>query len=179
MVDFHNLMYETGNSSIGFNMGFVYSDEDIRKRAQIALEILQKNDSFLLKEDVHERSVAHKLAEYLQYQFPDWNVDCEYNRKGMETKRLKGIKECKEHGKTEKVYPDIIVHERNTNNNLLVIELKKNDLRCLCDIRKLELFTSLKGEFGYTLGLFIQLGHSQMQLRWFKDGKETDRESHR
>lgn len=152
-------------------MGFAYSDEDIRKRTGIALGILKKNDSFLLKEDVHERSVAHKLAEYLQYQFPDWNVDCEYNRKGIEIKRLEGLEECEEHGKTERVYPDIIVHERNTNNNLLVIELKKNDLKCSCDIRKLELFTSMKGEFCYILGLLIQLDDPHMQLRWFKDGK--------
>lgn len=160
-------------------MGYAYSEEDIRKRTMIALGVLQKNDSFLLKEGVHERSIAHKLAEYLQQQFPDWNVDCEYNRKGVETKKLNGIEECEEHRKTEKVYPDIIIHERNTNHNLLVIELKKNDLKCLCDIRKLELFTNLKGEFGYALGLFIQLDDSQLELKWFKDGKETDREPQR
>jgi len=77
------------------------------------------------------------------------------------------------HRKTDIVYPDIIVHERNTNRNLLVIELKKNDSKCQCDIRKLELFTNMKGEFGYILGLLIQFDDSQLRLRWFKNGKQT------
>ena len=165
-------MYVTKHYILGSNMSYDYPEEEIRKRARIALGILQKNDSFLSKGDVHERSIAHKLAEYLQEQFPDWNVDCEYNRKGIETKKLEGIEECEEDRKTDTVYPDIIVHERNTTHNLLVIELKKNDLKCQCDLRKLELFTNVKGKFGYTLGLFIQFDYSQPKLKWFKDGKE-------
>jgi len=172
-------MYNTKHYTLGLNMRYDYPEEEIRKRARIALGVLQKNDSFLLKGDVHERSIAHKLGEYLQEQFPDWNVDCEYNRKGIETKKLEGIEECEEPKKTDTVYPDIIVHERNTKHNLLVIELKKNDPKYQCDLRKLELFTDIKGEFGYTLGLFIQFDNSRLELKWFKDGKETDSESQR
>jgi hypothetical protein len=172
-------MYKTKHYILGLNMSYDYPEEEIRKRTRIALGVLQKNDSFLLKSDVHERSIAHKLAEYLQEQFPDWNVDCEYNRKSVETKKLEGIRECEEDRKRDTVYPDIIVHERNTKHNLLVIELKKNDSKCQCDIRKLELFTNVKGEFGYTLGLFIQFDDSQSKLKWFKDGKETDSEPQR
>ena len=169
----------TTNTILGLNMSYDYPEEEIRKRASIALGVFQKNNSFLLKSDVHERSIAHKLAEYLQEQFPDWNVDCEYNRKGIETKKLEGIEECKEHRKSDIIYPDIIVHERNTKHNLLVIELKKNDPKFQCDIRKLELFTDTKGKFGYTLGLFIQFDDSRLELKWFKDGKETNSESQR
>jgi len=158
-------------------MSYDYPEEEIRKRVKIALGVLRKNDSFLLESDANERSIAHKLAEYLQKQFPDWNVDCEYNRKGIETKNLPGIKECEEDRKREIVYPDIIVHERNTKHNLVVMELKKNDLQYQCDIKKLELFTDTKGEFGYTLGLLIQFGDSRLELKWFKDGKEIDSES--
>lgn len=106
-------------------------------------------------------------------------MDCEYNRKGIETKKLEGIEECKERRKSDIIYPDIIVHERNTKHNLLVIELKKNDPKFQCDIRKLELFTATKGELGYTLGLFIQFDDSRLELKWFKDGKETDSGSQR
>src|SRR4030042_3754738 len=57
----------------------VYEKEEIEYKIKIALGILFKNDSFLLEKDVNERSISHKLAEYLQEQFPDYDVDCEYN----------------------------------------------------------------------------------------------------
>ncbi len=117
--------------------------------------------------------MAHKLAEYLQEQFPDWNVDCEYNRKGMKPKLLEGIEECDEHRKTNRVFPDIIVHRRNTDDNLLVVELKKSDLNPQCDIKKLELFTHTEGEYRYSLGLFIEFEDSQSKLIWLKNGKQT------
>lgn len=160
------------------SMSYDYPEEEIRKHVKIALGVLRKNDSFLLESDANERSIAHKLAEYLQKQFPDWHVDCEYNRKGLETKKLEGIKECEEGRRRNIVYPDIIVHERNTRHNLLVIELKKKDQNYQCDLRKLELFTDTKDEFGYTLGLFIRFDDSRIELKWFKNGKETDSESY-
>lgn len=42
---------------------------------------LIKNDRYLLEHRVHERAQTHKLGEYLQYYLPEWNVDCEYNKK--------------------------------------------------------------------------------------------------
>jgi hypothetical protein len=142
------------------------------ERTRIALGVLQKNDSFLLENKANERTVAHKFAEYLQKQFPDWNVDCEYNRMGTDLKELDGIKECDGHRKTNRVFPDIIVHQRNQERNLIVIELKKNGLDPLCDIKKLRLFTKTGGRYCYSLGLFIQFDSSQPKLMWFKDGKQ-------
>jgi hypothetical protein len=153
-------------------MCYDYSEEEIKKRTGIALGVLQKNDSSLLEQGVNERSIAHKLAEYLQDQFPDWNVDCEYNRKGIKLKELEGIAECLEHRKTDRVFPDIIVHERNIERNLLVVELKKIELDSRCDLKKLELFTKMRGEYRYSMGLFIQFDHCVPKLQWFKDGKQ-------
>ncbi len=62
--------------------------------------------------------IAHKLAEYLTPRFPKWDVDCEYNRLFDEAKRL-NIR-----GQVVHVIPDIIVHHRDTLDNLLVIEAK-------------------------------------------------------
>ncbi|MCK4953258.1 hypothetical protein KAS14_05700 [Candidatus Bathyarchaeota archaeon] len=152
-------------------MGYNYSEEEIMKNVKIALGILLKHDSSLLKNDVNERSISHKLAEYLQRQFPDWNVDCEYNRKGIEIKLLNKIQECEKHKASDRVNPDIIVHQRGIPNNLLVIELKKKDLNSECDIKKLELFTSDE-EYAYSLGLFLHFNNSRPELKWFKDGKE-------
>ena len=149
-----------------------YADEEIGRKVAISLGILFRVDSELIQNDVHERSVSHKLAEYLQFQFPDWNVDCEYNKKGPHPKLLDGIRECSEQRTTDRIYPDIIVHRRNTTDNLLVVEIKysRDDP---CDIRKLELLTSTTGGYRYALGLFLRLdGGGTRQLRWFKTGSE-------
>ena len=102
--------------------------EEVQRRLYAAYNALLKHDRALLELDANERSLTHKLAEHLQVEFPEWNVDCEYNRKGALPKRLTGIKEnvstddtC---GKT--VFPDIIVHHRGTTDNLVVIEAKKS-----------------------------------------------------
>ena len=145
----------------------------IKEKVKVAVGILFKNDAFLLENDVHERAITHKLAEYLQPQFPDWHVDCEYNRDHMESKSLDTISECDEERKrTEFVVPDIIVHQRNRENNLLVIEIKTGDGKIDCDIKKLELFTS-DPKFMYKLGLFIKFNKtSNPEYKWFKNGKE-------
>ena len=103
----------------------------IRERVQGALDLLLKHDRFLLEHDVNERSITHKLAQYLQENFPGWDVDCEYNRIGnqrIDPKRLQfDVNQTStddDQGKT--VYPDIIVHHRRIQDNLLVIEIKKS-----------------------------------------------------
>lgn len=151
-------------------MGYNYPSDEIKKKVKVSLNILFKNDFLLLENGVNERSVAHKLAEYFQVQFPDWNVDCEYNRKGLAPKTLDGIHECSEQRTTDRVYPDIIVHKRNTDDNLLVVEIKIKDEDC-CDIEKLKKFTSSSGEFKYKLGLFIKFNERE-PLRWFENGIE-------
>lgn len=157
--------------------GFNRREEDkVKEKVNVAIGILFKNDAFLLVNDVHERTITHKLAEYLQLQFPKWHVDCEYNRDHAESKTLDMIRECdEEHKKTEFVVPDIIVHQRNREKNLLVIEVKTGDRKIDCDIKKLELFTS-NSKYRYKLGLFIKFDKTDEPIcRWFKNGRE-DRE---
>ncbi|GIU70712.1 MAG: hypothetical protein KatS3mg003_0191 [Candidatus Nitrosocaldaceae archaeon] len=144
--------------------------KEIKDRVKIALRILFKNDSFLLEHDVHEISIAHKLAEYLQILFPDWNVDLEYNRRGKEQKRT--------HDRNELIRPDIIIHKRGKQDNLLVIESKKYNNCSDEDIMKLEYLTNQNNKYKYKLGLFIRFGKtskSKHKLRWFKDGKEINK----
>ena len=149
-----------------------YEHEEIKKKVNIAIDILFKNDSFLLEKDVNERSISHKLAEYIQIQFPEWHVDCEYNKKMFDKKMLEGIKGCSEQKKTDRIFPDIIIHQRNTNKNLLVIEIKTNNQDDPCDIRKLELFTQKDGKYVYAWGLFIKFNRTNSPiLIWYKDGE--------
>ena len=135
----------------------------IEKRVRRACKSLVQRDRLLLKLDVNERSITHKLAEYLRVEFPRWHVDCEYNRIGsepIEPKRLQlavnQISSDDDQGKT--VYPDVIVHRRsNTQRNLLVIEVKKstNPEPRNHDKRKLKAYTSQLG-YRYAVSLEIQ-----------------------
>ena len=154
-------------------MMYKYQEEEIKNKVNIAIGVLFKNDSFLLENNVHERSIAHKLAEYLQVQFLDWDVDCEYNLKGLDTKVLNGIRQCSERKETDRVLPDIIIHRRNTNYNLLVLEVKTNNQDNICDIEKLKLFTANDGKYKYFLGLFIKFNeNNNPSMRWFENGRE-------
>ncbi len=128
----------------------------VEKKLRDAIDQLLEEDRFLFENDVNERSLSHKLAEYLQTRFPDWNVDCEYNRNHESIKRLNIESPSTSAEDTEgtTVYPDIVVHRRNTDENLLVIEIKKstNSDNRQFDVKKLRLFIS---ELGYAYGVFI------------------------
>lgn len=151
-----------------------YSNTKIKEKIGICLGILFKNDLFLLISDANERSISHKLAEYLQKDFPDWNVDCEYNRKELGVKELENIKDCSMQKESDRISPDIIIHHRNSNHNLLVIEMKKNTFDN-CDIEKLKLFTDTQGLYKYRFGLFIKFNKDKYPtLKWYIDGDESD-----
>ena len=145
---------------------YKYSFEEIKAKVQKSLSILSINDSFLLKNNVAERAIAHKLGEYLQNLFPYYTVDCEYNRHGQNKKILSD----------KKVYPDIIIHERGNNkNNLLVIEIKKDINEDINDFKKLSEFTRSGNDYKYHYGLFIHLNvdsAAKSLLRWFENGHE-------
>ena len=52
---------------------------DIERSVKTALNKLFERDAELLQNDVNERSITHKFAEYLESEFPGWDVDWEYN----------------------------------------------------------------------------------------------------
>lgn len=115
-------------------------------------------DGQLLMNDANERSISHRLAIYIETHFPSWNVDCEYNRSHDDPKRLnipsRDTSSDDLHART--VYPDIIVHRRNTDDNLLVVEIKKTTSieDDGYDLGKLRAF---KSELGYEFAVFIKL----------------------
>lgn len=158
---------------------------EIKNKVEKSIKKFLKEDNLLLKIDSSELSVAHKLAEHLQMEFIKWNVDCEYNRENHDflkknPKRLEEyIAKCKKDKKPEingaLVYPDIIIHHRLTNENLLVIELKKtsNDDDGTCDKKKLNKFIE---KLKYEYGLFIKFNTTDdigiEELEWFTKDKE-------
>jgi hypothetical protein len=143
----------------------------IEDKVARAVKQLRDRDRFLLKNAVHERSITHKLAEYLQQEFPTYHVDCEYNRHGLDTKVLP--RECEERAR-KFVYPDIVVHIRgNDDRNLLIIEAKLGQSATVpvCDEAKLVEFTKREGTYHYQLGLFIAFDKMRdPQLIWYQNG---------
>lgn len=152
--------------------------EDILEKVLRAEERFMEADKELLTSDANERSITHKLAEHLQSEFPEWNVDCEYNRNKLDPKRLP-IKKPDAADDTDivTVYPDIIVHRRGFKQNLLVIEAKKvNSRDSDFDIAKLKAFTG-DPEYEYRFGLLLMLDTSQSKIKndtWFTNGQPLE-----
>jgi len=147
-----------------------YTMSEIKTKVKDAVDILLDKDAFLLEHGVHERSVTHKLAEYLQQMFPDYHVDCEYNKHGITTKLLP--RECEE-ASERKVFPDIVVHIRGDDSkNLLVIEAKPTPQIDKSDKCKLKLFTATNGKYAYKYGLFIGFDKTNMpKMEWFDNSR--------
>ncbi len=135
-----------------------YNCEAMRTIISRAVDELRARDSLLLEYDVNERSIAHKLTNYLQAEFLGWEVDCEHNRNHDNPKTLplqrKKVSNDDLHACT--VFPDIIVHHRNTDSNLLVIKIKKstNTSSARWDKQKLSAF---KKVLGYKFAVFLRL----------------------
>jgi hypothetical protein len=98
---------------------------DIKARVLRAMNRLLEQDAYLLHHAVSEQSVTHRLALYLECEFPGSDVDCEYDKNidhATGRKNIAGVGDAR---------PDIIVHRRGANypTNLLAIEAKKHDSR--------------------------------------------------
>jgi hypothetical protein len=130
---------------------------------------------------VNERSITHYLAIYLKQEFADWDVDVEYNRNlgFIKRVRLDPPQPSADDTDAVTVYPDVIVHKRDTTSNLLVVEVKKAGRGGIeFDLRKLKAFTDRSSDGpGYALGVHIVLPEAPdvpSSLRWFVDGAELE-----
>lgn len=138
--------------------------QEVKNKVYSAIEHLLYRDRFLLEKNVNERSISHRLAMYLQSEFGDeWDVDCEYNRDHDVRKELHlwlREKVAPDDTTAITVFPDIIVHHRGTDDNLLVIEMKKTkNLQGSArdfDLKKLCAF--LRERYHYQYALYLQLG---------------------
>jgi hypothetical protein len=131
---------------------------------------LVKQDRLLFTHNANERSICFRLAYHLQFEFPDFDVDCEYNRNHLEENFRKAIDAYtlgKLTGGPEitdsdaiTVFPDIIIHRRNTAENLLVIEAKKSNSRIKADeydLHKLWVYRHCD-KLKYRFARFIRFG---------------------
>jgi hypothetical protein len=163
-----------------------YDFEYVEMKVKNSIDKLRENDSFLLKNGANEVSISSTLFCYLKNEFRDWDVDCEYNRRyNGDPKKLNVSRNGKK--VNSKVKPDIIVHSRETNDNLLVIEVKKSrnsKKEISFDEKKLIEFTSKSDKklkttkYGYSFGLSVifEVGKKNYEkcpsLNWYKAGKK-------
>jgi hypothetical protein len=126
-----------------------------------AIDYLIINQAALLDLDVTERALSHYLAIYIAQLIPDvYDVDVEYNRHGGDPKRLNlpPRQALDREVRATTVFPDIVVHRRNTDDeNLLVIEVKKPGEDTAYDHLKLQAF---RNELGYRNAAHVILGRA-------------------
>jgi len=138
----------------------IHTKEIVQDKLNSAIERLMYLDSYLLKMDTSERSITHKLAIYIQEEFKNWDVDCEYNRVPHETTLKKTIrrayKKRLDDDMKKLVYPDIIVHHRGTDDNLLVIEFKKSTSTTDDDFDYVKL-KAYREQLNYKYAVFVKL----------------------
>ena len=111
-------------------------DREVRLRVETALRQLSVLDRHLLANDANERALRHRLAVQLEKHFDNWDVDCEYDIFEADPKRLAELERALTIAVMGKplardtfgltVYPDIIVHHRKTDENLLALEIRKS-----------------------------------------------------
>ncbi len=148
--------------------------EEAAAIVNLAIDQLVQNDSALLDLGVTERSLSYRLAHYMALSVaiqPPLTVDCEYNRHFGDPKRLNlpPRQALDREVRATTVFPDILVHERNTDaNNLIVLELKKPGEDIAYDELKLRAF---REELGYAHTAHVILGRSAnnvliREIRW-------------
>ena len=161
------------------------------------MDIFEKAKNKFLKEEkeiieinVNERTLSARLMFHLQtlllneiYQenYKEYSVDCEYNRRKEIVKILP--KEYRELEKKDKqIYPDIILHQRNNEKNLMIIEMKKtysSDEGGKNENRdRLKFLTSLRKEnkYKYLLGIYFEVNKfpDKCKIEFFVKEKKYD-----
>lgn len=155
-----------------------YSSKEIEGSLVAAINELQLKDAMFLDPNfnVNERSVTHRLGMYLADKFPDEDVDCEYNKvynehsdeyiaKNVDLPKIeKGLTTKDLEAKT--VYPDIIVHQRGLQRNLLAVEVKMSwkNTKGGFDLIKAEAY---KHRLHYDHAVFLVIGPGdEYKMKW-------------
>ncbi|WP_454953902.1 hypothetical protein [Fusobacterium hwasookii] len=149
-----------------------------------------KEEKEIIKIDVNERTLSARLMFHLQnlllneiYQenYKEYFVDSEYNRRKEIVKILpKEYRELKK--KDKQIYPDIILHQRNSEKNLMIIEMKKtysSDEGGKNENRdRLKFLTSLRKEnkYKYLLGVYFEVNKfpDKCKIEFFVKEKKYD-----
>jgi hypothetical protein len=166
------------------------SKRKIVEAVENALQRLVKDDEYLLRRDVNERSLSHRFALYLQREVDTWDekwdVDCEYNRDieageyyskklNLTNEELLYFHPSCEDENASTVFPDVIVHLRGKSKtgqgNLLVVEMKKSTSGDDGTFDKSKKLPRYCDQLGYRYAAFVMLktrGQSAYKLEWIR-----------
>lgn len=174
-----------------------YTDLELVESFQRAVQLTQLEPGELIGR-ASERAVTHRIALHLQTLFPHHQVDCEYNRNGVDAKTVSISAEgltaeeretLVRESTTRRVsreaaeqltefefnpFPDIIVHRRlKQDANLLIAEVKivGNQRGVAFDVAKVKAYT--RAPYHYQLGVVAVLDRMTMNLTWFQGGQEV------
>lgn len=167
-----------------------YTVDEIRPLVVTSLWRLVHRDGQLLLGDVSERCICHKLGQYIEWMFPGFDTDCEYNNDGHSDTKV--IDKLKAMGVANWLSPDIIVHRRWTDFNKFIIQAKKTTNTKpedrSDDLIKLKAFTegsmmSSGRMCKYDVGLFLDIA-TGLQIKefsfhgtWYVDGNAVKEET--
>ena len=122
-----------------------------------ALKRLIQDDAQLLDLRACERALHFRIAHYMAQSHlvtQPLTLDCEYNRHLGDEKRL----QLPYQPRPSKVFPDILVHERNSDqHNMLVLEIKRLGQSLERDGEKLRAFVQ---QLRYRHAGHIIIGHN-------------------
>lgn len=140
----------------------------IKKNIEFIIDKFYKNDIELLEFEneydfISERCISFRLGIYFQEVFIEYNVDCEYNREMYDIKRMN----------EKRIYPDIIVHKRKTLNNLIWVEVKKEN-SCKEKINEdreiLKKVTCNKYKYGILI--IISSSKDRVKIEYYRNGQK-------
>lgn len=145
--------------------------ELIKQKIISSLEKLYVADITLFNRNegrgVSERCLVFRFAHYLQTEFPNYFVDCDFNSSFIGTTQQSGKPIQNPDGTFTKRFIDIIVHQRNFNsgsgiyNDFICFELKKWNNKKQSELEKdYNNLSVLTTDYGYKYGFHIILGKS-------------------
>lgn len=146
--------------------------DEADRLVRAAAERLAREQPELLSLGVTERALTHQLALYIARDVPaHLHVDVEYNRHHGDPKRLRlPSRRATDHDiRAATVFPDIIVHRRDSDAfNLVVIELKKPGGSLDYDALKLAAFREelRYRHAGHLIIGMARSGETIIDLRW-------------
>ncbi|MDD3234255.1 MAG: hypothetical protein PHG46_03175 [Candidatus Omnitrophica bacterium] len=134
----------------------------VKTKIKEALAMFIKKDrTDLLKTDIYEPTISHRIAIYLERLFPNYNVDCEYNKHLLDKKKnIVGAK----------IRPDVIIHKRLSDDaNRVIFEIKKSGAGsklARADVQKLN--GCLQNTLNYSLGVFVGVLKRRIDIVWIE-----------
>lgn len=141
--------------------------EELDYLIRTALSLLYKNDKYLIDIHANERCIVFRFGYYFQNllsmhcEYKEYNLDLEYNRNKFGPK-------ITENSSNNGVYPDVILHKRENNeDNHLVMEFKGywNNQGQEEDKSKIHDLMNPNGEYKYKNGYTVLLKENDFLVK--------------